>query len=213
MTAVIGYVRVSTAEQTDGAGLAAQRSAIEAEVARRGWTLVGIEEDAGVSGKSLAGRSGLAAALDAIESGKADGLIVSKLDRLSRSLVDFASLMARSQRKGWSLIALDLGVDTSTPAGEFLASVLASAAQWERRIIGQRTKDALTIKRAQGIRLGRPPMVDESTVNRLTELRSSGLSLRQVAHLASVEGLPTGHGAKSWSAETVRGVLKRTQVA
>jgi DNA invertase Pin-like site-specific DNA recombinase len=54
-----------------------------------------------------------------------------------------------------TVVALDLGVDLSTPAGEFLANVMASAAQWERRIIGQRTKDALAEKRAQGIRIGR----------------------------------------------------------
>jgi len=70
-------------------------------------------------------------------------LIVSKLDRLSRSLLDFAGLMTRARDGGWNLVALDLGIDLSTPAGEFMASVMASAAQWERRLIGQRTRDAL----------------------------------------------------------------------
>lgn len=64
------------------------------------------------------------------------------------------SLMGRAQSEGWNLVALDLGIDLSTPGGEFLASVMASAAQWERRIIGQRTKEALAVKRAQGVRLG-----------------------------------------------------------
>ncbi len=141
---------MSTDEQADsGAGLVAQRSAIETEAARRGWHLVAVEVDAGASGKSLTGRPALTASLAAVTGGQADVLLVAKLDRLSRSLLDFAGLMARSQAEGWSLVALDLGVDTSTPAGEFMASVMASAAQWERRIIGQRTRDALSVKRSK----------------------------------------------------------------
>ena len=133
----------------------AQRLAIEAECARRGWVLLRIEEDA-ASGRSMSGRPGLARALEAVETGAAEALIVAKLDRLSRSLIDFASMMERGQRRGWALVALDLGVDTTTPQGEMMASVLAVFAQFERRLIGQRTRDALAVKRAQGVRLGRP---------------------------------------------------------
>src|ERR1700730_10653270 len=89
---VVGYVRVSTDEQADsGLGLAAQRTTVAAEAERRGWTLVAVHEDA-LSGKSL-DRPGLAAALAAIEAGEAAGIVVAKLDRLSRSLKDFALLM------------------------------------------------------------------------------------------------------------------------
>src|SRR5262245_11855580 len=113
--AVVGYIRVSTSEQADsGAGLEAQRQAIEAEASRRGWKLVHVFEDAGASGKSLDGRRGLQRALEAIEAGTAGGLVVARLDRLSRSLLDFAALMERARKRGWNLIALDLGVDTST---------------------------------------------------------------------------------------------------
>src|SRR5665811_1911797 len=124
----VGYRRVSTTEQADsGAGLAAQQTIIEAEASRRGWVLVEVLTDEAASGKSLVGRSALEAAIAAVESGQAEVLVVAKLDRLSRSLLDFASLMARAQNKGWNLVALDLGIDLSTPAGEFLASVMASA--------------------------------------------------------------------------------------
>src|ERR1035437_1326039 len=140
----VGYRRVSTVEQADsGAGLAAQQLIIEAEAARRGWVLVEVHTDEAASGKSLVGRVALEAAITAVESGRADVLVVAKLDRLSRSLLDFANLMARAQTKGWNLVALDLGIDLSTPAGEFLASVMASAAQWERRIIGQRNPEGV----------------------------------------------------------------------
>ena len=177
---VSGYTRVSTQEQAEsGAGLEAQRSAITLEAERRGWELVQVFEDAGVSGKSMSGREGLRAALEAVESGQADALVVSKLDRLSRSLLDFASLMKRARKRGWSLVALDLGVDTSTPSGELMANVLATFAQFERRLIGQRTRDALAVKRSQGVVLGRPRELSSEAQHRILELHSARTSSRR----------------------------------
>lgn len=211
---VIGYVRVSTAEQAgSGLGLAAQRKQIKAEADRRDWNLVGYEEDAGVSGKSLAGRTGLQAALEAVESGEAEAIVVAKLDRLSRSLLDFAGLMARSQKKGFAIVALDIGVDTTTPAGEFMVSVLASAAQWERRIIGQRTKDALAVKKAQGVKLGRPRNVSKDVADRIALMRAEGLSFRAIADVLTGEGVPTGQGGARWHASVVRNVLLMEQTS
>lgn len=66
-----------------------------------------------------------------------------KLDRLSRSVLDFAALMQRARRRGWNPVVLDLGVDTSMPAGALMANVMASFAEYERHLIGQRTSDAL----------------------------------------------------------------------
>jgi DNA invertase Pin-like site-specific DNA recombinase len=208
ITRVIGYIRVSTEEQVEsGAGLVAQRLAIETEAARRGWYVVDIVADRGASGKSLAGRPALDAALGHIEDGLANTLVVAKLDRLSRSLLDFASLMSRARAEGWNLVALDLGIDMSTPAGEFLASVMASAAQWERRIIGQRTRDALAVKRSQGVRLGRPSVLGPDVVRRITDERSRGLSYAAIAHLLTSDGVPTARGGLLWHASTVRAVV------
>src|SRR6266853_6338168 len=107
---VLGYVRVSTEEQSDsGAGLEAQRRAIAAECKRRGWQLVELIEDAGFSAKDLK-RPGVQEALRALASGEAGALVVAKLDRLSRSMVDFAGVMAQAQKQGWALVALDCAV-------------------------------------------------------------------------------------------------------
>ena len=144
---VLGYVRVSTEEQSDsGAGLEAQRRAIEAECERRGWKLVEVIEDAGFSAKDLK-RPGMQEALRVLEEGDAKALVVAKLDRLSRSMIDFTALMATAQKQGWALVALDCAVDTTTPAGEAMANVLATFAQFERRLIGQRTREALAVKK------------------------------------------------------------------
>jgi DNA invertase Pin-like site-specific DNA recombinase len=205
---VVGYVRVSTAEQSEsGLGLAAQRHAIEAECERRGWTLVDVFEDSGVSGKSIGGRAGLAAALEAVRSEQAEAVVVAKLDRLSRSLADFAALMATAKAERWNLVALDLGIDLGTAAGEFMANVMASAAQWERRIIGQRTRDALAAKRSQGAKLGRPAKLPEHVVKRIVEEKRSGKGWSEIARGLDADAIPTSQGGRRWYPATVRSVF------
>ena len=135
--------------------------------------------------------------------------MVSKLDRLSRSVMDFASIVERSQREGWAIVALDLGVDTSTPSGELVANVMASVAQWERKVIGQRTKDALAVKRSEGVRLGRPVSLPEAIRERILADRLTGLSYRAIAEALNTEGVPTAQGGRAWYAATVRAVEQR----
>lgn len=205
----MGYVRVSTDEQaSSGLGLDAQRAAIEAECQRRGWELLAIHEDAGASGKDMKGRAALQEALKAVRSHEAGALVVAKLDRLSRSLLDFSTLMVESQKEGWALVILDLGVDTTSPSGEMLANVMATFAQFERRLIGQRTKDALAVKKRQGVRLGRPPSLSADVVKRIKGERKAGKSLRAIADGLNGDGVPTGHGGAKWHASTVRSVLE-----
>jgi len=207
---VIGYVRVSTEEQAmSGAGLQAQRAAIAREARRRGWELVETIEDRGYSAKDLR-RPGVQEALRALEAGDAKALVVAKLDRLSRSMLDFASLMATAQKQHWALVALDVAVDTSTPAGEMLVNVLATFSQFERRLIGQRTKEALAAKKAQGVRLGRPPVLPQRVVRRIERERARGNSLQKIADALNAAAVPTAHGGARWHASTVRGVLART---
>src|SRR3954454_17807549 len=178
---VLAYVRVSTTEQADSrAGLRAQRQAISAEAERRGWTILDAIEDAGYSARDLK-RPGVQTALETLRRGDADALVVSKLDRLSRSLLDFSGLMATAQKQSWGLVALDCNVDTSTPAGEAMASILATFAQFERRLIGQRTREALAIKKAEGVRLGRPRSLPDKIVRRIDREHAQGRTLRAIA--------------------------------
>lgn len=173
----VGYVRVSTQEQVaSGAGLDVQRAVINAEVERRGWVLRQVFSDEGVSGKSLK-RPGLSEAVDLLRAGEVDVLVVSKLDRLSRSVIDFAGLLEQATKQGWVIVVLDIGVDMTTPHGRFIAHVMSASAQWERELIGQRTKEALAIKAAQGIAVGRPHSVPPETVRRIDQLRTGGIYL------------------------------------
>lgn len=205
---VIAYCRVSTQDQADsGLGLAAQRAAISAECERRGWTLQDVYEDAGVSRKSLAGREALSEALRAVSGGAAEALVVAKLDRLSRSLLDFAALMEQARRQRWALVILDLGVDTTTPAGEMMANVMATFAQFERRLIGQRTKDALAVKKSQGVRLGRPPVLEDDVLELILTASDLGTSYAAIARQLNDVGVPTAHGGAAWHPTTVRRIV------
>jgi DNA invertase Pin-like site-specific DNA recombinase len=137
---------------------------------------------------------------------------VAKLDRLSRSLLDFAAVMERSRRKRWSLVALDLGVDTTTPQGEMLANVLAAFAQFERRLIGQRTAEALAVKKAEGVKLGRPRSLPSEVVGRIWRMHRRGQSLRRIADRLNRDGIPTGHGGVRWYPSSVSAVIRSVQI-
>lgn len=200
---VVGYCRVSTAEQGDSrAGLEAQESAIRAEVKRRGWELTAVRVDV-ASGKSLRKRPELAVALGDLKEHRADTLIVAKLDRLSRSVLDFAGVMETANAQGWTLAVLDLGVDTTTTNGRLIAHIMIALAQWERELIGDRTKSALSAVRARGTKLGRPSGVDPSTLKMIHALRGANLSWQKVADALTAAGVPTAQGG-AWHGATVR---------
>jgi DNA invertase Pin-like site-specific DNA recombinase len=136
--------------------------------------------------------------------------VVSKLDRLSRSMLDFAGLMDRSTREGWALVALDLGVDTTTPQGEMVAAVMAVFAQFERRLIGQRTKEALAVKKAQGVRLGRPRLTPDAVIARIRAERAAGRTLRVIADGLNADGVPTAMGGRRWYVSRAGGAGSRS---
>lgn len=204
---VIGYLRVSTEEQKDsGLGLADQRAVIEAEATRRAWSDVEVIADEGFSAKNLM-RPGIARALDMLRAGEASVLVVAKLDRLSRSLLDFASLMDTAQREGWRLVVLDLALDTTTPSGELMAAVMAAFAQYERRLIGSRTSAALQQLKAQGARLGRPRTLPQEITDRIVSERAGGRTLAAIAQALNDDAVPTARGGARWYPSTIKAVL------
>lgn len=206
-TAVLAYLRVSTEEQAvSGLGLADQRAVIAAEAQRRGWEAVEYMTDDGYSAKSLA-RPGIADALDRLRAGKAGVLVVSKLDRLSRSLLDFAGLMARAEREGWRLVVLDMAIDTTTPSGALMAHVMSAFSEYERRLIGSRTSAALQQLKSQGVRLGRPRVMAESVRERIVSEREEGRTLAAIAGGLNADEVPTARGGARWYPSTVKAVL------
>ncbi len=207
----ITYARVSTFEQADsGAGLDAQRTTMTAALAARGWTELAALVDEGRSGATL-NRPALSEAFNRLDRGEADALVVAKLDRLSRSVVDFARITERAKRRGWAVVTLDVDVDTSTPTGELVANIASSVSQWERRIIGARTSEALQALKARGVRLGRPVKLSGVVRRRIAEEHGDGDSLRAIADRLNAERVPTARGGR-WHASTVRAVLRSLEL-
>jgi DNA invertase Pin-like site-specific DNA recombinase len=206
---VIGYIRVSTTDQADsGLGLEAQRKQIIAECARRGWELLEITEDAGVSGKGI-DRPALQKSLQVLADGEAEVLMCAKLDRLSRSVNDVCQVGDMARYYGWNLILLDCNIDTTTPYGTAQLNMMATFAQLERELIGLRTKEALAVKKAQGVRLGRPVLQSRETEAKVIELREQGLSMADIAEKLNNENVPTATGKAKWYASTVSNILSR----
>ena len=199
----IGYIRVSTQEQAQsGLGLEAQAVAIRAEATRRGWDLE-IIADEGESGSKV-DRPGLLIAKDKLARGEVQALIVAKQDRLMRSSLGWAQIVSQSKDQKWSLICLDINLDTASPMGECMGSILAAVAQFELENIRKRTKDALAVKKSQGYRLGRPATMPHETRARINALRNSGVTLQGVADTLNTEGIPTARGGSKWYASTVQ---------
>src|SRR4051812_40067194 len=140
-TRVIAYLRVSTASQADeGVSLDAQRSKLEAYARAVDLTIVEVVVDAGVSAKTL-DRAGLKRALALLDTGAASGLLVAKLDRLTRSVRDLGDLVDRYFSHRFALLSVADAIDTRSAGGRLVLNVLASVSQWEREAIAERTRD------------------------------------------------------------------------
>lgn len=208
---VIAYRRVSTEEQSrSGLGLAAQQDAITAHAVAKGWEVEWIEDE-GVSAKSL-DRPGLTRALAELKSGRADAIVAAKLDRLSRSVMDFGHMLELSRKQRWGIVVLDFDLDTTTAAGRMFAGVMMQFAQFERELIGERTKAALAAARAKGVRLGREVEIPPEVESQVREMWERGYSLAKIAARLTEQGVPTARGGQ-WQGSTIRRVIDRMEVA
>src|SRR5690606_3744409 len=206
----IGYVRVSKREQAEsGLGLEDQRSRIAEACAARGWDLLRIEADEGVSGGSTRGRDALARALEDLSAGRAEALVTAKVDRLSRSLADFVAVSQRAREEGWALVALDVDMDTSTPVGELVITLMAALAQFERALIGERTSRALAAARKRGTRLGRPTDTAPEAERQILAMRERGEGWGAIARSLEGLGIPTPRDGRRWYPATVRAIHER----
>jgi DNA invertase Pin-like site-specific DNA recombinase len=208
-TRAIAYARVSTSEQVEsGAGLNDQRQKLAAEITHRGWELVELMEDQGESGKDL-DRPQIRRALDMIAAGDADALVVTKLDRLTRSVLDFAELAEWADRLGVRLVILDLGIDTGTTTGRLVAGIMAQVAQWERSMIALRTRDAAAGRRDKGEIMGRASVrsskkTHPGLADRIKALRVAGSTWQVIADTLNAEHVPTVRGGSEWRVSSVQ---------
>ena len=208
----IGYLRVSTGRQAEsGLGIEAQTTTIETWADYKHLTLDWIQDEA-VSGNTAPHRRpGLSRALDRLEdpADPAQVLITAKLDRLGRDTRDILNLAERARTNNWRLVLLDIDIDSSTPAGGLMLTVMAAIAEFERRIISERTRRALAQLKAQGKTLGRPDGTPPEATARILELRAEGITYQGIADRLNSEGIPTSTGTGKWQPTTTRRVALR----
>lgn len=208
---IIGYTRVSTEEQsTNGVSLAAQEAKLRAYADLYGHEVIAVVVDAGHSAKTL-DRPGLNQVLEALTSGEAEGAIVMKLDRLTRSVRDLGALLDEYFQH-FALISVGEQVDTTTAGGRLVLNLLTSVSQWEREVISERTSAALQHKKANGVKLGAPALDNPAALARVRELNAQGYSLRYIACALQREGFETLRGG-NWSGNHVSRMLNRSDEA
>lgn len=216
------YIRVSTDKQAeDGFSLEAQESRLRSYCDAQGWTVdpAHIYVDAGLSGKSTA-RPAFLAMLQAAQDGQIARIVVTKMDRLARNTQDLLDTVARLQTFGCALVLLDLNIDTGTPTGMLVATVLGGIAQWEREQIAERVMSGKREKAAQGGDNGRYcPLgytfaggqysIDASAAQVVTAIFAdftTGQTLTAIAARLNAQDAPTARGG-AWYPATVRYIL------
>jgi DNA invertase Pin-like site-specific DNA recombinase len=224
MQDAISYIRVSSDEQADsGLGLEAQRQRVAAYCEMKGLRLAEVFEDPGISGgKPLASRPAGSRLLAAARKNKAV-VVVAKLDRLFRSVADAASIIADFDKKRIQLVAIAEGFDTTNPYGRAMAQMASVFAELERAMIRERTRSAMSVKRARGERIsGHAPFgwdfdlggrlvanaTEQQSINYMRQLRAEGLSFRGIAKRLDREGIPPKRG-RQWMHTTVKSILLR----
>lgn len=198
---MIGYVRVSTTEQgASGLGLEAQKASILA--AHPAVTEFYTDIMSGSGKKRLTGRE---QALDHCKRTH-EPLVAAKLDRLTRSAVDFYELNEQARKHGFALVLLDVGLDTATPMGEAMAGIVAVFAQLERRRISERTTDALKAVRARGQVLGRPSLIPPEIALEIRLRKQQGEGLRRICADLNARQVPTPRGGLLWRPSSLQHV-------
>ena len=170
---LIGYARTSTTEQQ--AGLAAQERDLRAQ---------GVEKLFTEQTSSVGERKALEAAIDFCR--EADTLIVTKLDRLARSVTHLGELVNRLEAKKVSLRILGMGVDTATPTGRLMVNLLGSIAQFEREVMLERQREGIARAKAEGKYKGRAPTARSKSEQIIQLVRTTEMSREEIARKVGV---------------------------
>lgn len=217
-TKTVAYLRVSTNKQADkGLSLDVQREKVQVYASLYDLELVDIIVDAGESAKTL-NRTGLQTALTMLENGKAQALLVVKLDRLTRSVADLGRVIETYFTPGKAaLMSVSEQIDTRTAGGRLVLNILASVSQWERETLAERTSDAMRYKKTLGeFTGGEPPYgysvsdkmlvpndAEQEVIRQAKELRAAGLSLDKVAKELDKRGIQARTG-KRFAAQQIK---------
>jgi DNA invertase Pin-like site-specific DNA recombinase len=232
---IVGYIRVSTATQAeDGLGLDVQRAALRTWSKANGHRLTTVLSDEGISGaKELEDRPGLADAIDMIRSGKAEGIVVPRLDRLARDLIVQETILAEMRRIGGEVFSTSpaeasyLSDDPDDPSRKLIRQVLGAVSEYERSMVTLRLRNGRRRKAQDGGYASGAPAFgfqardgdlvesddEQHTINRIVELRANAASYREICSALESEGRPTKRGGTNWKPMAVKRILDRLDQA
>jgi DNA invertase Pin-like site-specific DNA recombinase len=207
----LGYASVP-ADGNVAQDLDEQKLAIERDAERLGFKLVEVvREREPKTGRAL-DRAGLSYLIGRIAAGDASCVVVSALDKLSRSVAELGTIVQWLERNGVRLIAVDIGLDTASPGGRTTALALASVAKWEHERVSERTRSGLAAARAKRRAAAGPDWV--KIRERIARMRADGMTLQAIADVLNAEGVPTQRGGAEWrpsSVQTAAGYKRRTR--
>ena len=211
----VGYASVN-GEGKSTAELDAQKRAIDRCAERLNLELVEVvREREPEKGKAL-DRAGLSYLIERIAAGDASCLVVTGLDRLSRSVAELGTIVQWLETNGVRLVAVDLDLDTANPAGRATAHALASVAGWERERLSERTRKGLAAARSKRhASSGSSASGDWPDIRkRIAAMRADGMTLQAIADVLNREGVPTPRGGAEWrpsSVQSAAGYRRRTR--
>jgi DNA invertase Pin-like site-specific DNA recombinase len=196
----LGYVCVATSSNGQ---LRDQSGAIEEACRERGLALASVVHDVDVAGSDH--RPALAWALEQLATQKAEVLVVSRLRDLSSNVANLAPLLRWFDSERRTLIALDLGLDTSTESGRLAAVAIVGVGGWEHDRISERTRRGLEAARSRGGPQGRTAVADIPELQeRIARMRDEGMTLQAIADTLNAEGVPTLRGGAMWRPSSVQ---------
>jgi len=200
----LGYASVSSADDFNSAELKLQVRLIQEACQRRGLALVKIVRDVESHASSDLRRPGLTYALDRLAARDASCLVVTSLERLTRTAANLGALLAWLTECDARLVVIDLDLDTGTEEGQLGARALATVGGLERRKLEERTRKGLETARNTR-RSGRPAVSDRPSLKRrIADMRAQGMTLQAIADTLNAEGVPTLRGGAEWRPSSVQ---------
>ena len=227
---VFGYVRVSTAKQREeGLSLEVQERKIRMMCELKGYELVEIFIDDGYSAKDL-NRPAFQSMLTRLQANEAEGVVVQKIDRLTREMFDLTWLLKEvfnTKKKAKVLVSIEESLDSSTAIGEMMINMLGVFAQFERRVTGERTKKIMEHKKNKGEYTGGkaplgwnkatdgelvPNEDEQNLIETIRDLRKRKITYAKIAKQFKEQGFKSRKGHSKWSISMIHRLDKATTV-
>lgn len=201
----LGYTIVAASGEAERERLREEAKLIQAACQEHGLVLGKLVRDLETHAGPDLRRPGLTYVLERLADKEYETLVVSKLDRLTRSAANLGVLLRMLDERGARLIVIDIGLDTGTADGRVAAEALVTVGDLDEKKIEERTRKGLAAARSGRRSSGRPAVADRpSLMRRIVDMRTRGMTLQAIADTLNEEGVPTVRGGAKWRPSSVQ---------